>query len=358
MKKNRIVNALLMAIFLMHVRYLFGMDKYCARSIDNMVSGKYKAEAYQKYIENSAQATTYNCNHYFLSVPDEVLVQIFSKIITESLEDIIKNFLRFSTTCKRINSLLTVQRVGAACKGYDFDQKNKTLEKLMRSANDYTHSFRRRAALMLVYAGSDGIGDRHYSLLQRAVHYKDIPMIAALFENHVDPNEKDLRGPILFDVSTVQIAKMFIAQGADVHVLKRGNNILCEIISDDEKPSDLIKLYLTCNVNVQEKNAHTGFCILHMLGRFNYCFMYDVDNFLKKAQILLNAIPGMVNALDKEGKTPIDIACESMNKASKTTYEAYKALIELFRQYGGKTSQELAEEHGLAIQLFHQFRNF
>ena len=56
----------------------------------------------------------------------------------------------------------------------------------------------------------------------------------------------------------------------------------------------------------------------------------------------------MVNTLNENKQTPVDIAIASLKKAkrygSAKKYEAFEQLIALYRSYGGLTAQELAQQ--------------
>lgn len=106
-----------------------------------------------------------------------------------------------------------------------------------------------------------------------------------------------------------------------------------------------------------------GSCLLHGLVWENWSGIYDVADFLKKGELLLHAIPGMVNALNNNRQTPSDAAYICLEKVTSMNGEtvcAFKKLISLYRSHGGKTAQELFQEQQLQknmILLLHSDDN-
>jgi hypothetical protein len=62
-----------------------------------------------------------------------------------------------------------------------------------------------------------------------------------------------------------------------------------------------------CGVDVKKIRAYDGYSLLHLLiKKINE--NHNNDNYIAVAQLLHTAFPGMINILDKQGKTPLDLA--------------------------------------------------
>jgi len=328
-----------------------------------------------KSFDGHGKATTeraeqFNQNNPLFLLPRETLDHILSycqaedKDQVKSLEKSIKTFLQLSRVCKNFNTLLTFETIGKLCKNYELVDKNNVLKKLLETINNFTYKTKRPCALVLVYAGADvntqvSISD---CLLGTATIYSDEQMIEILFKHNADPNVKSCaNNPLIFYVTTIKTAQMFIDNGVDIHATSSyiGTNILWNILYDSgfhHYPSELVELYLKYQVNATQLNSDDNSCLLHKHAGSSYSkFIKDTDNFLKKGTLLLNAMPKkMINALNKQGQTPVDIALASLEevkryKCTKST-TAYEQLIVLYRAYGGLTAQELREQQAIVTQ--------
>lgn len=189
--------------------------------------------------------------------------------------------------------------------------------------------------------------------LFNAVKKNDIQTIKTLFEcGDLDPNITDNQRPLFFYAPTADMALLFTNNGVNVHATDaHGANVLQYLI-DKNYPTDLIGLYLACDVNTRYKES----CLLHL-----FCHQLPKKNFAKHielAKILLTLMPNMINAIDSKGRTPLDIAqthcpdksssddeTQSQDSSSGEDERQYcKALCELLKSLGSKTSQELAQQ--------------
>ncbi len=297
---------------------------------------------------NSLQAEEYNDTTCQLTrLPHEILFMIFPHCITQdenqvtSLEKSIKTLMLLKSTCKIFNGLLNLKNIGHLCKGYTQDAKSKALHKVMLSIPPYIP--RRTPIFILVYAGANtNVKAYRHSLLFSATLNNDTELITTLFEHQASPNAKTTQGPVFFHSRTTEIAQLFIAKGANVHAVSYGTNVLWSTL-DSQYPSDLVELYLTHKVDAKQLNPYDNSCLLHALASDYY--IRDADVFLKKAIILLNAIPDMINALDEDGQTPMNIAQNSLEESQKYgTPEVLKKLITLFKERGGLTARKLTQQ--------------
>lgn len=115
--------------------------------------------------------------------------------------------------------------------------------------------------------------------------------------------------------------------------------------------SDKLKCCLEGCADVTKVND-AGFCLLHQLICLNcYAHIADKDDFLKKGELLLHAIPGMINALNRYGETPTDYAYMGWKttKYQESQAEAFGKLIYLYKSHGGKTAQQLLKENMILL---------
>jgi len=271
-----------------------------------------------------------------------------------------KFFMKLRTVCKQFCHTLTYEAIGNLCQSYEQTIKNSALQHLAR--HDFCTHKELLPALILICAGAQThttMFDTHIGynqkLFYRAVLQNDAPFVAALFKyNVVTPNAWSLDGPFLFNVKTKEIAQLFIDHGVNVNSKFGEFNVLWKNLNE-QYPSELMKFYLAHNADATLCNQD-GFCLLHQISSFIGWPQEDVKNILKKAQLLLKAIPTMINAVNRYGQTPLDIAQESLNakfiKYSETKVikftnpevtEAATNLIALFREHGALTAQELAQ---------------
>lgn len=184
--------------------------------------------------------------------------------------------------------------------------------------------------------------------LEPAFRCNDVRLVSLLLKHNVCPKS-------LVGVQTAEMAQLFIDNGVNI----RETPILWDIVNSNQYSVEILKFYLKNGANVQELNSDKA-SLLHKLASVNVihnftmqinaptrydCNKFD-DSLLKKGELLLNAIPNMINAVNKQGQTPIDVAQQSLKKVEESgntqAIVVLKQLIELFRNYDGLTAQELA----------------
>jgi len=271
---------------------------------------------------------------------------VFHEDSTRSLELSMKTFMRLSCVSKYFYTFLNFERIGNLCKDYAQIHKDRALSQVARCISTYRYEAKSLYALILVYAGTDATFE-HNRLLQKAVLEDDAQFVDILLKHNANPYRyMQKEGPIFFYAQTIEVAQVFIDYNINIHV---GDHIYPNIlwfILNDEYSADLMDFYLNHGVNARLLSDWEGnYCLLHGLARCSY--VRDRDNFLKKGQFLLNAIPDMVNALSRSRKTPIDIVQCSLESSKEFYGEehsiAYKELISLLKLYGGLTANELAK---------------
>ncbi len=289
-----------------------------------------------------------------------------AKAKVEELKNDIKSFMKLSTTCKSWNNFLTFERIGSFCEHYPLETKNEVLRYLIES---WGSSFdgECRPTLILICAGADiDTNHRGRSALKRAVYKDDVQFAKTLFRYNANPNIQTyytfVSGyfPVFFCANTVEMVQTFIENGVDIQATDfAGLNVLWHILYN-EGSADLMKVYLEHGVDATKLHLGDNACLLHALAH-SYYIPY-IDNFLQNANLLLTAIPGMINTLDEDNLTPLDVAQESLKglqedveaeSALKDLQEdgeedgvvesalAFEKFIALLRERGGLTAQEL-----------------
>jgi hypothetical protein len=323
-------------------------------------------QEYQEYKQRASQAAAYNHNNQLLQMPNEILTYIFLHCHTDadnqvnSLKKNIKFFMELNNTCTFFNEFLTFDTIGKLCKHYTALDKTETLKQLMKGMTGFNYKNKRLPALILVCAGADTATDIHHEfwwdqkvilksdfLLQKAVFRNDIHMITTLFEHHA-PVDVTLRalGPLFFQIKTAEIAQIFINQRVHAHIANSSlkAKIFQQIVEDDH-PSELLAVYFEHNPDAIKLNFGKKSCLLHVFARPSTLSIHTIEKFLKKGALIVNAMPDMINAVNENEHTPLDIAKQSLLDAEDHgTPEAFEKLIVLLRNSGAKTAQELKEE--------------
>ena len=350
--------------------------------------------ASELYKKLALQAEEYNQTNPTLSaLPQEILFDIFSYYQAanqkqkESCGDSIKNFMRLRGACRKFNRWLTPEVMSNWCKNYGQHDKDKTLEKIVRSIepdrysnipwHDYTT--RRLPALILVCAGADpniNVENSKY-LLKHAADHNDAQMVKILFKHKVDPyknndtgygsyGESSKKSPLLM-CKTREIAQIFLDNKVTVSDDTYPNVLWC--ILGDKYPADLMSCYLENGLDATElhhdryEKNKTMSLLHHIASHHDQHELKNSNQLLEKAQFLLDALPKeMVNSLYKK-KTPIDIAQNNSTRERTKKgplVEFYEKLICLYRQYGGlsgfalsKKSAVQAKQHNCAQPLVH-----
>lgn len=302
----------------------------------------------------SEQAERYNQHNALVSLQKNAFNKILLHCHThdydpaQALEKSIKTFIALSTISKHFNALLTCETIGELCKNYSRTNKKKVLKKIMKNMHISNYNAKRFPALILICAGADpNTVVNGSSLLYKAVTHEDEQLLTTLFKYNANSNEACEVCPTFFYAETVEIAQIFINNEVNVHTTESHNktNVLWDVL-DNEYPIELIKFYLEQNVDATAIRPFDNACLLHELAWSNYyVHLSSPDNFLKKAILLLDTIPYMINTLNKNGSTPIDLAYKSQQE--RLYSDAFKELIILFRKCGGKTAQELKEESSI-----------
>ena len=317
---------------------------------------------YEQYLRRSAKikaekAEEYNQHDGLTALHNDIFNYMLPYCHTnnnaeaEALEESIKTFMRLRIVCKKFNTLLTFETIGTLCHNYAPHIKSQTFRKLIKPTYDPHDKIKHLPALIVLCAGTDINTEIELNdLLFEAVRSNDIQVTTALFKYHAHPHIQNESGPIFFHAKTVEMAQLFIANKVNVHMVSSWpkTNIFWEIIKN-EYPSELMALYLAHNVDAKKLRPSDNACLLHRLASLP---VNMDDNFFEKAQLLLNAAPDMINTINNKNKTPLDIAQEELEKAKKDgSSETIEKLIALFKEYSGKTTQELTQQTASLEQM-------
>jgi len=310
-----------------------------------------KIEAIRKALD----AQGYNQHNPLIKLPNDTLKQIISYCqptkcdSAKTLKKSIKNFIPLKFICKRFNKLLTYKTIGEFYKSYDLAIKNEVFKETLKYLFFWYKIPNRLPILIINYAGADAHienNDHTSNLLHNAVHFDDAHVLTVLLNHQANPNAKttDLV-PVFFYAKTIKIAQMLIHHGVNIHAKedKSKTNVLWKTVTY-EYPSKLMAFYLQHKVNAKE--VCCGNYLLHDLVLHGY---RDNDHdFLTKAELLVEVIPDMINTLNINKDTPLDLAEEELKLVhihpsynQRLAKRTFKQLITLFKKYGGKTGQEL-----------------
>lgn len=365
-----------------------------AQGMENYILSTFSAQDRENHKQLASQAEEYNNNHW---LPDEILSLIFSYRQTQKnnwaidrfpggpynpsfplpcskrnlvlkqvilkwdtevilLENNINFFMKLRATCKKINTLLTFEKIGDFCKDYTIAHKNKLLQFLTRYCEINNKPLYKRI-LILIYAGAD-LDDQVWAnhLLTHACDNNNTRLAKALLKSQeIDPNNIHQCDPIFFAAKTIEMAQIFIDNDTNVHVTGSdfSTNILWKILCDND-PSELMEFYLQKGVDPKQLSSFNE-CILHRFAELSCHCKGDHDEFFKKGLILLAVMPKeMINTLDNSGRTPIDVA-KARYKSSfmskdekKENSETFKKTVQLFREHDGLTAHELKKREQIA----------
>ncbi len=291
------------------------------------------------------------------------------------IENNVKKFLRLSATCKRFKKRLTFETIGSYCRDYPSVDKNKILKNLANSLSYNNYHIKRLPILLFLCAHTDAIclKDKQFGnfISSQGVFYDDVSLVETFFKHGVAPHVIGSRHPIIFYVTSKDMAQLFIDNGVNIHAIEghyslcrsdsKGNfctctkhekledsspNVLWRVL-DSCSSADLLALYLKHNVDARLLDTQNN-CILHKLVCVNRQLCNSrLDDFLDKSELLLGVIPDMVNTLNKINDTPLDMLMNRLSfysDKSECAKRPFRTAIELFRKYGGKMAKELIKK--------------
>lgn len=208
------------------------------------------------------------------------------------------------------------------------------------------------------------VDDGEMPPLHEAAKAGDSARVKKLIEAGEDPNREDREGNRpLHRVSNVSVAKLLIDAGADVTVKNRHGVTPLHITEELE----LARLFIDSGADPDARTLYGGSALCGAstpeMAKFLIDAGADVEQRARPtllhhvrnpdtARVFVEA--GVhVNALDENGKTPLDAALQNKeiflqqsqrewgSRADSETSRKYEKIANLLRKYGGKTSVEL-----------------
>jgi hypothetical protein len=159
----------------------------------------------------------------------------------------------------------------------------------------------------------------------------------------IDPHNNVDDEPAFFFAKTVDAAQSFINNNVNIHAKSAHyENILWRALSQDY-PADLLLFYLNHGVDHNARDNNDS-CLLHALGSYRFIPHTDVNNFLDKAQILVDRFPEMVNIVNNNDQTPLDSVermLEVVKFSKKEPVEAAQKFIKLLKAKNGVNYKNL-----------------
>lgn len=294
----------------------------------------------RKITEQNNSATLYNARIPLLSLPQDVLryIQVLSINSNDFLVKAVQTIPDLQLSCKQFYSIkLSFQYIGEnILHHYPQNEKDSLFQKCFKT-NGITNMTPLKT--ILLYAGLEERAVDHCILseLQYATEKDDLEMIATCLKYNCNTAALSSHVPPFFLAKSCQAAQLFINRGTDLSTsTDMYPNVLWYVL-DKENSLELLRLYLQHGIDPKKINPSTGDCLLHNLdiASAHYFAGTNRKNFLESAELLLNALPNMINTLNAANKTPLD-GFKQQNK-NKTISD----LITLFKTRGAKTAEEL-----------------
>lgn len=288
---------------------------------------------------------------------------------SKALENDIKTCMALSITCKHLHALFDAQRIGTICQWYHPECKDKVLHDIVKSMYAHNYQTKRLPLLIVIHAGAKNMCIKtsccEDEILDNAVLHNDAEMIELLFEHGANPNAKYNLRPLFYYAGTVEIAEMFFKNGCKICTKcnKLCPNVLWNVIRK-KYPSELMAFYIEHGVNAKkildplDEEIKGGNCLLHELANPVSLRIDDIEDFLQKGRLLLQSIPELINRLNNDGQTPLDLAQKSFEDAGtsmcKGTPEAFAALCTLYKNHGGCLSNKKFKTHSKPTHTVNQ----
>lgn len=298
---------------------------------------------------SASRAEKYNKKNPLLLMPD-----ILSNILlcchihdtneAKALAQSIKFFIRLSCTCKSLNAFLNLETIGNLCKNYAPDTKNLILQKLIQRMAFFGNQSLSagciyNAPILIIIHALEKTDQKEQisSLLGQVIYQNNLPMLKKLYVYKVNLNitvskTNFYAKPLFFYANTIDMVQLFINDHVNLQAVDEcDKNVLWHVV-ENNYPSELIWFYLKQGVDATQRHPTNGSCLLHevaVMQSFNKAWdiAKNLENSINQGNILLNAMTGMVNALNHNGQTPLYLAQK---------YNAPAEIIRLFTIYDGR----------------------
>jgi hypothetical protein len=310
--------------------------------------------------EEAIEAERYNQKNKLITLPDTLLKHVIAyakpdkESTSQALLDNIKYYIQLKMVSKHFRHILTFKAIGTFCKEYDCAIKNDAFKQILKLMRRDIIKIR-IPILSLSYSGAKGSMQNEYPtdhFFSNATKNGDQHLVKLLFRHGINPNAQWLRSPIFFYAKTCKIAKLFIDNGTDIQATSSlGKNVLWTVVTDGcmygtrEYSAELISFYINHGVDARAVCHKDKSCLLHALVETSRIYIRRSNNLLKKVALVLDAIPDMIDTINADGLTPLDVAEETLKAAKKSEYanaHVIKKIIALYRRYKARTAQEIA----------------
>jgi len=281
------------------------------------------------------------------NLPLKVMHHIF---FSRPFNSSIKSFTQLSATCKCCNKVFTGKNFLFFYKANAFN-KSEILKNLQLSSN-----YKNQPTRDL--------------LLERTISLSIAVLTKTLLQDcGVKVNAQTMgKIPIFFYAKSLNVANVFIDHNVNIQAIRldNGTNVLWEVIGH-RYSTDLFKLYLERGVNPKNVSRVDNSCLLHEWAKTFQRYTFEMHtSFFDKGQLLFAANSGMINALDSNNQTPLDIAQKMLNMERYYEFQVTKhrlkhgknlihnaklyamdIMVDFYKICGGVTARELAKKNVL-----------
>lgn len=268
-------------------------------------------------------------------------VQLFEKKI--------KTFMKLRCVCKHYNQLLKPELIGNFCKNYSSDTKDLALRVLIQKISFPDTKFldtkyKYNAPIVIILHTLKKVDEKNeesiYFLLKQAVYQNNISILRKLYELKANFNigifsqDNFYTKPLFFFAQTIDAVKFFINSQVYLQTLDQcRQNVLWHVIENNYS-AKLVGFYLDQGVDARQLNGADDSCLLHAIAAWS--MQENIENCVEQCNILLNAMPEMVNKLNDDGQSPLYLA---------HYHNAPQRIINMFTTYGGRVIPEYQSRH-------------
>ncbi len=179
-----------------------------------------------------------NNDYSLIQLPRELFAHCLSPEENQviSLVNSIKNFVTLRTTCTYFNTLLTPEIISDFCKNYA-----PVIKEIVWRNERYRLPHRPMWPILLC---TDVKKADKFLEIAVKTNYSKLVELAFKYNANPDAVDKHDKIPLIFFVKTVEIAKMFIDRNVNLHVTKKGKDII-SCTMEETYPVELFALYLS-----------------------------------------------------------------------------------------------------------------
>ena len=266
-----------------------------------------------------------------------------------------KTAVKLDRVSKSFHSALTPDTLSLMFRQYDPKAKNILFTEIIHSdeidaaifgINESYYPSKRRFIMALLKNNSPYAGDPHSIIVSSALKYNDSELVQFLFDNkqnHLILANDWNQIPAFFHARTPEMAQLFKQHNIPLNSVKPEHhsdpNILWYAIRDRSTSAETVQYYIRENIPFI-KHKTNGETLLHNLSNV-HTTDETVQNNIKKAQLLLEKDPTLLNATDSNNCTPLDSAHNTMHGfAWVDDTEPMQQYIAFLESSGAKRNKE------------------